>query len=160
MESMLQRIQNERRHFCTHPSFTFMRVWKCNERARPRLSDGRQKTQFPMPYLKAQWLGQFFSLGIFKAAVRHTHSSPKNVGIHHHPQADGRKPVPQFNTQLTWPHREAHPAATWLPSQGTTANFVQPTQDQTSCHSTDAEPFSFVFTSFPIACLVVISSHA
>lgn len=79
---MLQRIQNEQWHFCTHPSFTFMRVWKCNERARPQLSDGRQKkTQFPMPYFRAQWLGQFFSPGIFKGLI----FSKQLLDTHIHP---------------------------------------------------------------------------
>lgn len=67
MKSTLERIQNEQQYFCAHSNFIFMGMWKSNERARPCLSAGRQKTPLVvMSYLKAQWLVHSFIPDIFK----------------------------------------------------------------------------------------------
>lgn len=114
MKSTLERIQNEQQYFCAHSNFIFTRMWKSNERARPCLSAGRQKTPLiVMSYLRAQWL------------------------VHpQHPQAGSRYTVPQLWAYFTWLYMGAHSAAMLFLSQATTVKLIWPSQDQTLCHST------------------------
>lgn len=162
MKSTLERIQNEWQHFCTHPSFVFTRVWNVE---RLQLPGGRQKSLLALPYLGAQWLGQF-SHSIFKGLI----FSKQLLGTQPHPQqcgdqclwADERKLVSQLYTH--WP------SPTWslTPQQCPHSHRVLQLSSSsppstihcpTPCY-TDIDPFWFVFVPFLIICIVEISNHA
>lgn len=123
-----------------------MGMWKSNERARPCLSAGRQKTPLiVMSYLKAQWLVHSFIPDIFKVLTFSKRllapplSPPppaKNLGVHQHPQAGSRYTVLQLWAHFTWLYVGAHSAAMLFLSQATTVKLIWPSQDQTLCHST------------------------
>lgn len=94
MKSALESIQNEWQYFCAHLNFISMGMWKSNKTM--IITWKTKKTTDLNVLLKSTITCPIFSPDVFKVAVRHTHSTSKNLGDHQYPQVGGRYTVLQL----------------------------------------------------------------